>query len=372
MAKAPHNDQTPETVRWALVAPAFALILFFAPLPAWVVEDYYSHDAYPMLQNVFSAGSNIMPFAVIDAMIAIAVVAVLYRTLRLLRVARRRGVIDAIWEGVLRVSRATACVLILFFLVWGFNYRRMPLEASLLQGGKVPEPTIDSLQSVVADANALAARLRPMASAHHDLSYGEIAGKLRGPLDQALTTVGRAPLTRRGVPKYSLVLTPFFTRAGVTGMINPLALETVVHPDLLPFERPFVLAHEWAHLSGHADEAEASAIGWLACMKGEPELAYSASLYLISEAGGALPPKARRAAMESLNADVRLDLAAIGERVQKQNPRVQQTASRVYDEYLRANHVMDGTASYGRAVSLILTAPMREALTTYAIPKPKD
>ena len=30
------------------------------------------------------------------------------------------------------------------------------------------------------------------------------------------------------------------------------------------------------------------------------------------------------------------------------------TASRVYDEYLRANRVADGTASYGRALTLIL------------------
>ncbi len=66
------------------------------------------------------------------------------------------------------------------------------------------------------------------------------------------------------------MLTPFFTWAGVTGMMNPFGLETIVHPDLLPFERPFVLAHEWAHLAGHADEAEASAVGWLACMNGGP------------------------------------------------------------------------------------------------------
>ena len=44
-------------------------------------------------------------------------------------------------------------------------------------------------------------------------------------------------------------------------MLNPFGLETIVLPDLLPYERPFVVAHEWAHLAGHADEAEASAIG---------------------------------------------------------------------------------------------------------------
>jgi hypothetical protein len=37
------------------------------------------------------------------------------------------------------------------------------------------------------------------------------------------------------------------------------------------------------------------------------------------------------------------------------------------DEDLRANRVADGTASYGRALSLILSPPLREALSTYAV-----
>jgi hypothetical protein len=54
-------------------------------------------------------------------------------------------------------------------------------------------------------------------------------------------------------------------------------------------------------------------------------------------------------------------------RLQRGKPSVQRTASRVYDEYLRANRVADGTASYGRALSLILSPPLREALSTYTL-----
>jgi hypothetical protein len=162
-------------------------------------------------------------------------------------------------------------------------------------------------------------------------------------------------------------LTPFFTWAGVTGMVNPIGLESIVHPDLLPFERPFVLAHEWAHLAGQADEAQASAVGWLACMRGSPQLAYSASLYLIMEAASALPGENRQTVMKQLDPGVRADIDAILLRLQRGKPVVQRTASRVYDEYLRANRVSDGTASYGRALSLILSAPIRDAMSSYAV-----
>jgi hypothetical protein len=46
---------------------------------------------------------------------------------------------------------------------------------------------------------------------------------------------------------------------------------------------------------------------------------------------------------------------------------VQRTTARVYDEYLKANRVSDGTASYGRALTLILSPPFRDALSTYTV-----
>ena len=59
--------------------------------------------------------------------------------------------------------------------------------------------------------------------------------------------VDTAPLVGR--PK-TTVLDLYFRRAGVAGMTNPWFLETLIASDLLPFERPFVIAHEWSHLAG--------------------------------------------------------------------------------------------------------------------------
>jgi hypothetical protein len=270
---------------------------------------------------------------------------------------------DALWEGLRRVVRAVAILVILFLWGWGFNYRRLPLE-TVVPGGAVP-PTVDALQAALADSAALAARLRPLVQPEG--RYYSIALDLRDPMNAALRSLSQVPLVTVSQPKFSLLLTPFFTQAGVSGMMNPFGLETIVLPDLLPFERPFVLAHEWAHLAGHPDEAEANAIGWLACMKGSPTAAYSASLFLLMESAAALPEPARRDAMARLDAGVKFDLDAIAERLRKQHPAVQRTASRVYDRYLRANRVPDGTASYGRSLQLILAKPFHDALSGYTI-----
>ena len=354
----------PEPIRWSVVAPVIAVLVIFAPIPAWVIDDFYSRDMYMWLQTWMTSFTNVLPFAVLDLVLIVTILAVGYRTLRLFHVARQRGVIDAIWEAFRRLLRAAAFLTILFLWAWGFNYRRLPLE-TVMPGGVAPQPTVESLRVGFADAASLAARLR--SQAEPEGRFHSIALSLRDPMNIALQSLSRAPLRSYGKPKFSLILTPFFKASGVSGMMNPFGHESIVLSDLLPYERPFVLAHEWAHLAGHADEAEASAVGWLACMKGDPTLAYSASLYLILETLDALPESERTPLMARLDPGVHSDLDAIANRRRQENPAVQRTASRMYDEYLRANRVADGTASYGRALRLILGAPFRDALSGYSI-----
>jgi hypothetical protein len=350
-------------VRGWIVLPLAAAAIVLAPIPAWFVDEFYSHDIYPWWQTIATGVSNLVPIALLDILIVLAIGLLLFRTVQLVRAALGRGVLSAAWEGVRRALRAAAVLVLVFFFAWGCHYRRAPLENGL---GLTPKmPSVAGLQAAIVDSNAIAASLRPRLPPADAMTYDAAATALRAPMNGALVALKLAPLARAGRPKFSLLLTPFFTWAGVNGMIDPLALESIVHPDLLPVERPFVLAHEWAHLAGEADEADASAVGWLACMKGGPMLAYSASLYLIMEAGGALPAQARQHAFAALDPGVRSDLALIAKRARLQKPRVQRAAFQVYDQYLKANSVEDGTASYGRALTLILSEPFQVALNSY-------
>jgi hypothetical protein len=365
MDESPVKLKSDRVLGW-IVLPVLALLLMFAPMPDWAIDSFYTQNVYPQLQRQVTSGTNFLPFAVLDVILVATSLMVLFGVLRLLRRASAHGVVEALWNGSRRLLRGAALIIILFLVGWGYNYRRQPLENSF-PGGKAAPPTMEALQAAVLEANVLAGKLRRAIGSDMDQEYDQVAGALDGPMTTALQQLHQPRLGTPGRPKHSILLTPFFTWAGVTGMVNPIGLESIVHPDLLPFERPFVLAHEWAHLAGQADEAQASAVGWLACMRGSPQLAYSASLYLIMEAASALPGENRQAVMKQLDAGVRADIDAILLRLQRGKPVVQRTASRVYDEYLRANRVADGTASYGRALSLILSAPLRDAMSSYAV-----
>jgi len=343
-----------------LAASVTAVVLLVLPVPQDTVERFYSRGVYLLWQPWITRVSNLAPFALLDAFILALVVLAVWRVTRLAKIFRASPSV-ALWKGCRRLIRAAGILGTLFFVLWGFNYRRVPLASDLPH---VARPSVDELRGVIAGSDAIAARFRP-ATAGDALSMSSTTLRLHDPLNDALARLGRPPLAVAGRPKVSWILTPFFTRAGVDGMINPFALETIIYPDLLPFERPFALAHEWAHLAGVADEAEASAVGWLACMSGPPELVYSAGVYLLVEAGGAVPPSVWREASTHLDPGVRADLIALSQRLSRQQPVVQRTAFRVYDSYLRANRVDDGVASYSRALTLILSPPIRDAFDRF-------
>ena len=113
-----------------------------------------------------------------------------------------------------------------------------------------------------------------------------------------------------GRPKASFIGRTF-PLSGVDGMINPFGLEVILNPEVLPFERPYVLAHEWAHLAGHAPESEASFVAFLACFQGSPDAQYSGWLDLLLHVARALPPPARRDTLEAIGKGPRADLRAI-------------------------------------------------------------
>src|SRR5437764_10382698 len=104
-------------------------------------------------------------------------------------------------------------------------------------------------------------------------------------------------------------------------MTDPFFLETLANQGLLPFERPFVGAHEWGHLAGYADESEANFLAWLICLRGREGDQYSAWISLYGTIAAGLPSGERGPAAERLQPGPRDDLRAIAARLAQQvNP----------------------------------------------------
>jgi len=316
----------------AFVVAALAALL---PLPALAVERWYSRGLFPPLQRAMTSVSNIAPFALFDVLWigALAAAAILaYRQ-------RRAG-----WRtGSLRVALVLACaavaVYLAFLAAWGLNYRRVPLAEKLV----IDETRITAAAHAALGDRAVTVLNADYARAHQGPTDLEA---LRAVFQQAHGGLGGAPIVT-GRPKATL-LGWYFHKASIAGMTDPFFLETLLAPDLLEVERPFVIAHEWAHLAGYADESEANFVAYLACRRGDAAARYSAALMIVGYA-----PGSRRLA-DALDPGPKIDLYAIRQRYRQTNVALRFAARESYDRYLKANRVEKGIESYDAVVELIL------------------
>jgi hypothetical protein len=250
-----------------------------------------------------------------------------------------------------RNATAVAVLYLLFLATWGLNYRRVPLV------GRVRfDPQAVSADAARALALTTVERVNelynPARSREPDL--GPVDASLADAFARAQQTLGASWLARPARPKRTL-LDVYFKAAGVEGMTDPYFLETLVASDLLPFERPFVVAHEWSHLAGFADEGEANFVGWLTCVRGSAAARYSGWLFLYGEVAAALKESERAGIASRLDPGPRADLRAAAERVRSHlSPVISAAGWQVYDRYLKANRVAAGTGSYAEVVRLIL------------------
>ena len=334
--------------RAALVGSAVGAA--FMPLPPAAVEWLYSARLYATLQPRLTFLSNRAPFALLD--VAIGAAAVMWIALAARDLRGAPGGLRGALHIVVRTIVWCAALYLLFLALWGLNYRRprmretLPYEASAV----TPDAAVAAGRLAVDRLNAL-----------HDRAYaaGWPAADAVDPnlADSLAHAVRDAGIPRDVVPARPkrTILEWYFRRAGVDGMTDPFFLETLVAGRVLPFERAFVVAHEWSHLAGIADEGEANFTAWLSCVRGSPPNEYSGWLFLYGELARAVNVRERAALSSRLAAGPRADLRAIRDRYARDvNPRVSTVGWRVYDSYLRANRVEAGAASYDEVVRLVL------------------
>ncbi len=345
-------------MRLALILAA--AVVFVVPTPTGWVESFYSRQLYLIIQNVLTPLTSATRVVLFDLLLTVGAVglsgwwfvALWQSSDRRLRVAGQLAI---------NTLALLAGVYLVFVLVWGLNYRREPLirKIDFSQERVTGQALNDAGLVAVARLNELHAA----AHAERWLELDELPEHLGSAFEVVQGRFGVSRTAVTGVPKPTL-LTPYFKRAGVDGMISPFSLEVLVNADVLPFERPFVVAHEWAHLAGYADESEASFVGWLTCLAGDARSRYSAWIFLAPHLFRHLGDEARPRMWGLLDDGPINDFRTVSDRLSQVVPLVRRNASRVYDQYLQANRVEAGIQSYSMVVDLVLGSELGRLAVT--------
>jgi hypothetical protein len=287
---------------------------------------------------------SLLPFSlavlVLVALIALALAGLIRAALRW-----RRGSLSlrSAVEGTLAVAVvAAALVFHGFYLVWGYNYLRPPLEQrlGLDRAAQTVAPTAgDFARRMVETAAAARVAVEPW-------DHAELDALVDAAIASALMELeGRPPPVVS--PLKGDLGSGFLARQGTRGVVSPLTLEAHVDFGLPAFVLPFSAAHEKAHLAGFARERDANFVAWYALSRSpDPRLRYAAQVGVIHYY--------LNAETRPLAAPLAADLATLARYDAEHVSRALQRASfEVYGAYLRANRMSAGVGDYAEAGRLI-------------------
>ena len=335
-----------------------AVAAALVPIDGESIERGYSTWLYPLIQSTVTPVSNFVPFALFDVLTVVLIVFFIVNAAVAAARARTLRSVRPLGTFVLSVATCAAFIYLVFLAVWGLNYRRLPMAERLVLTAEMPSTaqvmklgfeSIRRMNGLYEEAHRIGWETDLRFDKELVAAFGFVQERLLG---QSFAVPGRLK---------SSIYGPYFRWTTVDGMVDPFALEVLANPDLLPFERTFVAAHEWAHLAGFADESEANFVGWLTCLRAGVPAQYSGWLSLYWQIGVEVGAEDRKRLWDAVAEGPRRDIQAITDRLQRgQLAFLRDAGWRVYDGYLRANRVEEGVGSYGQVINLVLRARFEE------------
>ena len=328
------------------VAIGLAALAVAAPLPAAFVELIYANGLFAAMNRALVPLSDRVPFAFGDLEAAAVIVALLAWWVRALRRAPPKERIRRTIAMLVHTAGCVAVGIVLFELLWGWNYRRATVVARVaFERSRVTDAAVAAFSERIVKTlndNVAAAHAERVDVLKLHAAFAPVVARLGDRWDVAVTR-----------PK-TTVIEPYYEAAGIGGQYSPFAFETLLNASFLPFEVPRALAHEWAHVAGFTDEGDANYIGTLTCLRSDdPLIRYSGAFWTYAEL-----PEAQRRRLR-LDPRVTADFAASRARfLRHYMPQVFAVQWSLYDRYLRGNGVAGGVASYGYFLQLLVGTPL--------------
>jgi len=350
---------------WIILGSGAFLLHLLLGKNSVIVENFYSRGVFAGFRWLWDHTLGYSPVPLLYVLLAAVVAWGIERIFRL--VLGRKASLhpstslpEKIGRGALLVGSRLGILVFFFYVLWGFNYDRISVEKQLgLDVAPVDLATLrteaERTERALADSRA-SIPLATDAALSRALLPPNLEADVRSALVKVLSDAGY-PIAGRGRAK-PLWPGGWLMRISSTGFYFPYCGESYIAANLTPAEKPFVIAHELAHVYGITDEGDANFLGFLACQSsGDPIVRYSGQLaywgYVFPELIRASRDDAKKLA-ERLLSGVRADLKAAFENWNRYRSRLQDVAQAVYGQYLKSQGIGEGIKSYDRFVALVV------------------
>ena len=326
----------------------FLLIKTSAQFPAFF-DQVYNPYVFPVWRAIQDYTFGLLPFSSLYILIP-GLIWFLYRFI--LRPTQDGAKGFKPLQSLFRFISLLGYLLCAFYMFWGCNYFHTDIKEKKSLDKKL---TIEDLSRAsyreVCEINELSRMVDSNFLHLGNSMVKEIREDLRQCLRKERIGAYGHPTVRQLKPKGNIL------RISTAGFYLPFTGECNIDAGLHALEKPAVVAHELSHGFGITDEGSCNFWSYVACINSNSLfIEYSGRLMYMRELLPALrraDPKKYGDVYDLIDPIVIDHLKAIRDNHRKYPDILPQLRDRIYDGYLKMNHIEGGLLSYSRVVEMV-------------------
>ena len=338
--------------RQALLLASIAFITLCRYQPS--IAEWYARTVYPPLSAALSAFSSLFPFPLMELLVVSLIL-----WLILYPVWKRKKSIP--WRKILlREMEMLAWVYVWFYMGWGLNYFRHNIYTRL----QTP-PVAYEEQHFKDFLKDYTERLNTTYQADTKIDSEILKEHVQTFYANLPSAYGLSQPKEWQEPK-NFIFTSLYNKVGVLGSMDPFFAEAQLNDDLPEVQYPFTYAHEFSHLLGVSNEAEANYWAYRACTESSSTaLQYCGYFglfpYVFSNASYLLPKEDFQAWIKTIRPEVKEQYNQKNAYWQeKYSPLIGSIQDFTYNLFLKGNKIASGKKNYAEVIGLLLSLPVNK------------
>lgn len=345
-----------------------ALLLFvlmtiwgFTQQANWV-ERFYSGKLFPVFAIVGQTITALVPFSVGDCLYVISLIFLLLFFIVFIRCLLRKKYVE-LGIHIIRSIKVLLIVIICFYVFWGINYFRLPLEKRMGLDMNINQSCelLETTALCIDKANEIRKLLKPQ----------DFQADHQGIFQQAQNLLSNSyplrPYLFNYLPKVKKPITNLHVNyTMVAGYFNPFTQETQVNTSMPIFSIPFTACHELGHQAGIGFEDEANLVGFILCTESSNLLfrysAYYNAVFMLLNQIAMEDKDAYFNMLRFLSPNVLQDAEQENAYWRQFDGILNHASSRFYNEYLQLNNQPEGLKRYSRMTKLLIALKRNSTL----------
>ncbi|MBR5541015.1 MAG: DUF3810 domain-containing protein [Bacteroides sp.] len=334
-------------IRWILLFGGIIFTMSCRYMPD--MAEWYARTIYPPLSSALSALSSLFPFPLMEVFVVSLILWLIIYPIHL----RKKGI--RLRKIMLSEGEILAWVYVWFYLGWGMNYYRHNIYTRLQTSPVAYEE--QHFNNFLKDYTE---KLNTTYQPSTQIEKEGLKQYVHAFYANLPISYGLAQPKSWQEPK-GFIFTPLYSKVGVLGSMGPFFAEAQLNADLPAIQYPFTYAHEFSHLLGVSNEAEANYWAYRACTESSSlSLQYCGYFgllpYVISNASYLLSKEEFKAWIKSIRPEV---IAQYNEKnnywKERYSPLIGNIQDFTYNLFLKGNKIASGKKNYAEVISLLLS-----------------